>query len=165
MDRYTEVQIEFTLTPAEVRRAMVTVVWRRFWFFALFPLLGVAGLFAASVPDPLALLLAACSIPVSTLVFLPLWQARAVWKSDLNLRSVLRYRFWDGGIDCAGKAVTVHYDWEMAHSVLETSEAVLVYITRRSMLLTPKRALTDEHLAALRAILRTHVKGRIRLRG
>ncbi len=113
-------------------------------------------------------------LPGATIVFgvwamvtfvIPYVGARAAMKNP-NFQGEIQYTFSDAGVATAAKHATSHMDWEMVTRVDDTRRFLLITFSARNVIHpVPKSALSPEDLMALRALLRSHVKGKLRLKG
>lgn len=80
-----------------------------------------------------------------------------------NFQGEIRYSFSDSGIDTAAAHSSSHVDWEMVTKVWETRRFIVMIFSVANVLQPlPKASLRPEDLVAFRALIKNHVKGKLR---
>ena len=97
-------------------------------------------------------------------VWLEPWlRAREVSREDTSVNQDIRHIVADDALRIRTHSVTTDMKWELFKQVVETPEFFLFYVSRRSAVFTPKRAIPPEDLDPLRTSLRSYLGTRARL--
>jgi hypothetical protein len=137
---------------------------RRSWFLAiLVPVFSLAAVLGASGRRTLLAFATLFLVWATVVLVAPCVGARAAMKHP-SFRSPVRYVFSESGIDIAALHSNSHFNWELVRRVRETRRFLVVSLSKFAIHAIPKSALAPGDLAALRVLLRSSVKGKLRLR-
>ncbi len=90
--------------------------------------------------------------------------ARSMMKQQKGLSQANRYTFSETGIEVQADKASGQMDWSYIFQAFETKRFFLLYLSKSMQHLIPKKFFTDENdVAKLRTLIRTYVKGKVRL--
>jgi hypothetical protein len=170
----TPVQVVVHLTPRDLYLANLWHLWRRLrWAWVLVAILTVLATVAIAVSngeDRKNLILNFAPL----LVLFLLWpiagfgslyiSTKSMMKQQKGLSQTNRYTFSETGINVQADQASGQMDWSYIFQALETKRFLFLYISKGMRHVIPTRFFTDQNgLARLRTLIRTHVKGKVRL--
>jgi hypothetical protein len=167
-DESQAVTIRFQLSKSDVYWALVQNNFRLAWVFALIVALILLQPLIASPESTIDRNFISNVIPsVALVVFLflalPYIGARNTMKSP-TFRGPLEYTFSDAGILSKGMHASSQSDWPLIKRVSESSRFVFVRTVQNHFHIIPKAQVSAADLATLKSILRTCVKGKVKLK-
>lgn len=155
------------LTAHDLYRYSLTVLFRRFWWFAGIMIFVGAWLIVSfftgsfrwqwSFPEMIGPLFPLVIFPYAFFIA-PYFAARKRVETDPNLRGPVGYNFANDGIEFTGPNVQAHLKWTAIIEARETSAQFLLYPQASIAHVIPRRFLaTNGDELALRALIRAHV--------
>lgn len=167
-DQTQAITIRFQLSKSDVYRALVRNIVRKAWFLALVPIVGVSSVLIALL-EPAKygdqLYSGVLTILFGAFFFLgvPYAQARSAMKNP-SFRGPLVYTFSGEGILTEGKYASGRMDWELVKGVSESDRYIFVRMAQDCFHVIPKNQVSEADTSTLKSILRTCVKGKVRLK-
>lgn len=169
----------FTWTPRDHVRAHRAIVrhmvggwWQKKLPAIAFFIVACVLIIAATAGDRRAAALAKAAPWIVILVLwigflkwgMPWLVARRLQKQDPSVRGLFRHSVSEDGFAVRTVAASVDLTWAHIIQVVETPDFLLFYYTKNCAYYTPRGAIPDSDLAALRADLRRYVSGKAILR-
>jgi hypothetical protein len=91
-------------------------------------------------------------------------RSRQAFRDSRVYRSGLHYVFTEKGVSVSGPTFSAESDWSNVAQVRETRSLFIVRPPTSAMTILPKRCFPDATaLEALRALVRAHVSGKVKL--
>ncbi len=172
MDTPNPIVVDVAIEPRDLNWSVLRLAYSIFWWFLLF--LGILlffeiartpGIDFSPFSSPFTfVLLAVISIAVGVAV--PRIRVFRLFRTVPGIRCSKRITVTPGGIRIESEDATGVYKWSFFYQILETERTFLLMQTPYSASYIPKRCFqTPEYIPRLRAILREHYKGKLKLRG
>jgi YcxB-like protein len=168
------VSVSVQLVPDDLYRMTVSYFTRKLWMLWIFPTLALVGLPLILVSHgpqrdkTIANFEPACigaAIALVILFVFPYFSARSSFKSHPALQQETLYTFSDDGISVQSPTASSRTDWSNITQATETRNYLYLFLSKNIRWIIPKRSFSDTaSLSALREILKSHIKGKVRLR-
>jgi hypothetical protein len=92
------------------------------------------------------------------------FSARSMMKQQKGLSHANRYTFSETGIEMQADKASGQMDWSYIFQAFETKRFFFLYLSKGMRHMIPKKFFTDANdVARLRTLIRTYVKGKVRL--
>jgi hypothetical protein len=161
----SRVEVEVRITPEDMYRGTITVLFRKSpWHLAqvLFPIVLVLMLNPLAGPISLVVVGFVLILFMAVLIY---FSASSGVRTNKAYQQGVRYSFADSGMDVSGATFFFHHDWCNFHAALENSHAILLCPSSSQMNVLPKRCFTSpSQLDSLRALIRSRVTNKVHLR-
>lgn len=96
---------------------------------------------------------------------IPYFSARSSFKSQPALQQETLYTFSDEGVSMQSPSASSKTNWSNITQATETHDYFYLHLSKNLRWIVPKRSFSDEaSLPALREILKSHIKGKVRLK-
>jgi hypothetical protein len=104
-------------------------------------------------------------LAAASLLVLPLWTSRSLFKSQRSVQEENRYTFSAEEIEIQSNSASSKTAWSHVYRVTETKSFFFVFTSKFQGWLIPQKAISDEaKIAALRQMFRACVQGKVELR-